>query len=392
MLLSLKESVAAILPEIVALRHELHQHPEIRFEEHWTADRIAAFLDAHGIPCSRGHARGTGIVATLRGAAETPIVALRADMDALQIQEETGLPYASCIPRRMHACGHDGHMAVLCGVAQVLAAHRSQLPGSVKLMFQPAEEQAGGGRLMVEEGLLDGVSAAFALHGWPAVPLHKAAISDRQVMASADFFTIRVEGRGGHGADPGKTIDPIVAAAHIITALQTVAARETDPWDAAVVTVSHIEAGATSNIIPDSAFMQGTFRALTLETRDRIARAIERIVAQTAQAHRAIASVSLGHDAYPPLINDPDMAALARDAARDVLGAEGVVAPAHPYMTAEDFAFFLHEVPGVYLLLGLGGPEALHTARFDFNDAVLPNAIELMANIALRALRHFRAD
>ncbi|HPO15476.1 MAG TPA: M20 family metallopeptidase [Candidatus Hydrogenedentes bacterium] len=383
----LTDTISGILPEIEALRHELHQHPEIRFEEHWTSERISRFLKEANIPFTRGHARGTGICALIHGEKEGPEVALRADMDALEIQEETTLPYASILPGRMHACGHDGHLAILCGVAKTLLHLRNHIQGTVKLLFQPAEEQAGGGRLMVEEGLLNGVSAVFALHGWPNLPAGKAAAKSGCLMAGADFFKIEIHGRGGHGADPANAIDPILAAAHIITALQSLVAREIDPWDAAVITVAHIEAGATSNIIPDHARMEGTCRALTPETRLRLIQAIERVAANTALAFRAHAEFTLGTDGYPPLYNHPEMSALAREAILETFGNDGVWELNRPCMTSEDFAFYLERTPGAYILLGTGGPHPLHTPHFDFNDAVMPHAIELMCRIAFRALQ-----
>ncbi len=388
---SFTNTIAGMLPEIAALRHELHQHPEIRFEEHWTAGRIARFLEENDIPYTRGHARGTGICATIQGAHDGPAVALRADMDALELQEETRLPHASVIPGRMHACGHDGHMAILCGAAKTLQRHRNELPGRVQLIFQPAEEQAGGGRLIVEEGLLENAAAAFALHGWPSIPAGKAAAPAGCVMAGADFFRIDVHGKGGHGADPASAVDPILTAAHIITALQSIVSRETNPWEAAVVTVSHIEAGSTSNIIPDHAWMEGTLRFLTASSRDRLMQSIQRIATNTAQAFRARAECTLGTDGYPPLHNHAEMSALARAAIRETFGPEGEWALDRPYMTAEDFAFYLDKVPGAYIFLGTGGPHCLHNAHFDFNDAVLPRAVELMCRIALRALQQFHS-
>ncbi len=387
---AIRETVRALTPEAAALRHELHAHPEIRFEEHWTADRISAFLDEAGIPHTRGHARGTGIVATL-GSGE-PTVGLRADMDALEIQEETGLPYASETPGRMHACGHDGHMACLCGVAKVLSRHADLLGGQVKFIFQPAEEQAAGGRWIVEEGLLDGVDRVFAFHGWPSAKLGTIGVRSGCVMASADFFRVEVEGAGGHGADPGSTVDPTLVAAHIVTALQAVVSREVDPWEPAVLTVAQLRSGSSSNIIPDRAWMEGTIRTLSPAVRAHVRQAIERVSTNVAQAFRARASVTFGSDdAYPPLFNDPGATDLARQTIREVFSKESIEELAHPFMVAEDFAFYLEKVPGAFLFLGIAPPDqdeypALHTSRYDFNDHALPIGMELMANIALRAL------
>jgi hippurate hydrolase len=385
---ALRQAVDKYIPDLVALRHDLHAEPELRFEEYATADRIAQFLESAGIPFTRGHALGTGIVATIEGR-PGPAVVLRADMDALEIQEETNLPYASRIPGRMHACGHDGHIACLCGAAQLLSEQRHSLQGRVKCIFQPAEEQAAGGRRIVEEGLIDDAVAAFALHTWPAYPVGVIAIGEGPVMACADFFRIDIEGRGGHGADPAATVDPALVAAHIVTALQTIVAREIDPGDPAVITIARIESGATSNIIPDRAFMEGTFRALDPAVRQHIARAIPRITENVAAAFRAKANVSiLDEFGYPPLINDPAMADLARDVVRDFFGPEALANLPRPYMTAEDFAFYLQKVPGAMLLLGNAAPgqcpPPLHTSRFDFNDDALPIGAEALARIALR--------
>ncbi len=383
---SIKSAAAALVPEIQALRHELHQHPEIRFEEHWTSDRIAAYLTELGIPHTRGHAKGTGIVATIRGEGQR-CVALRADMDALEIQEETGLPYASTIPERMHACGHDGHSSMLCGAARILWERREQLAGTVKCIFQPAEEIAAGGRFIVEEGLLDDVDGVFAQHCWPGLPCGSVAIGTGPVMASADFFRITVQGKGGHGANPGAAIDPVVVAAHIVTALQTIVSRETDPWSAVVVSVARIDSGFASNIIPDTAVMEGTFRALSPETRQHTREAITRIATNVAQAFRATAHVESEGPGYPVLINDVAMGELAQTAAKGAFGSEQVIPVTHPYMTAEDFAYYLQKVPGAFIFLGNDTPDALappslHSPRFIFNDEALAVGMESLATVA----------
>ncbi len=386
----MRSTIETILPEIVALRHELHRHPEIRFEEHWTSDRVARFLTEAGISFTRGHAKGTGIVATI-GHGDGPVIALRSDMDALEIHELTNLPYASDIPQRMHACGHDGHMSILCGTAKTLHALQDQIRGTVKLIFQPAEEQAAGGRYIIEEGILDGVSAVFALHTWPSLPLGQIGIRPGPAMASADVFEITVRGSGCHAADPGAGIDPVMVAAHIVVALQSIVSREIDPWESAVVTVAQIQAGHASNVIPDTAKMIGTFRAFTPAVRERLEHAITRVATQTAAAHRATVDVAYAEDRYPPLVNDPVMAGFARATAEEAFGSDSVMEPAHPTMAAEDFAFYLQRVPGAFLFLGNhqdGSPQQrLHSPTFNFNDNALPIGIELMANLALRFLK-----
>ena len=387
----IRQAIQEILPEVVALRHELHQHPEIRFEEHWTSARIARFLDENGIGYTTGHAKGTGIVAEVAGEGRGCVV-LRADMDALEIEEGTGLPYASTIPGRMHACGHDGHSANLCGVAKLLQARRDELRGTVRLIFQPAEEQAAGGRFIVEEGLLDGAGAAFALHGWPGSPCGQVGIGDGRIMASADFFHITIHGRGGHGADPAHTVDPIVVAAQIVTALQSVVSREIDPWESGVISVGHICAGEASNIIPETAVMEGTFRALVPEVRAHLREAIEGIAGHMARAFRAEATVEFGENPYPPVNNDPAMAAFARESLTAALGEAALYPLTHPFMTAEDFAFYLDTLPGAFIFLGTDrpgedDPASLHSPHFDFNDAALPVGMELMTQLALDYLQ-----
>lgn len=390
---TLRDSIQELLPEVVALRQELHRHPEIRFEEHWTSDRIARFLSENDIPHTRGHAKGTGIVAEISGAGEGCVV-LRADMDALEIQEETGLPYASGIPERMHACGHDGHTANLCGVAKLLRVRRADLRGTVRFIFQPAEEQAAGGRFIVEEGLLAGAGAAFALHCWPGIPCGQVGIGDGRVMASADFFRIVINGRGGHGADPGNAVDPVVVAAQIVTALQNLVSRETDPWEAGVVSVGSIHSGLASNIIPDTAEMEGTFRALTPETRAHYREGIARMACDIARAFRAEAEVRFGENPYPPVNNDPTKAAFARETLTRTFGAAANHPVTHPFMTAEDFSFYLDAVPGAFIFLGNDAPgdttpASLHSPHFNFNDAALPVGMELMAQLAID---HLAAD
>jgi amidohydrolase len=387
---SVRETVRQLTPELIALRHEFHQHPEIRFEEKWTSDRIARFLRENEIEHQRGYAKGTGIVATVRGEGDRA-VALRADMDALEIHEETGLPYASTIPNRMHACGHDGHTSILCGVAKTLKRHERALKGTVKLVFQPAEEQAGGGKYMVNEGALDGAQGVFGLHCWPTIPVGKVGFKSGSAMASGDFFFITVRGKGCHGADPGAGVDPLIVASYITVALQSIVSREIDPWHPAVVTVARIDGGFASNVIPETAKIDGTFRALDARTRSKLFEAIERIATLTAKAHRAEAEIAWGNDPYPPLVNDDAMLAFSRDVTRETFGEASVLDLKHPTMGAEDFAFYLEKVPGAFLFLG-NNPSAtepyppLHSPHFNFNDDALPIGVEMMANVALRFL------
>ncbi len=395
----LRQEVADLIPEIVALRHELHEHPEICFEEHWTSDRIAQFLEENDIRYTRGHAGGTGIVAEIKGQkpSDRRTVVLRADMDALEIQEETGLPYASKTPGRMHACGHDGHVACLCGAAKTLIQNRHRIRGAVRLIFQPAEEQAGGGRRIVEEGILDDVSAAFALHACPALPAGAAVAGDGPVMAGADFFHIDIIGHGGHAADPANAVDPVLVSAHIITALQSIISRELNPWDPAVITIGRVKSGTAANIIPALARMEGGFRTLSMHVRHHIIEAIPRLASQIAAGFRAEAQFALHGDGYPPLCNDPGMAFFARGVIADHFGPQALEALQHPFMASEDFAFYLQKVPGAYIFLGNTDKNntaqiPLHHPRFDFNDAAIPMAVELLAALAIRFFENAAAD
>lgn len=384
------QTTEPLIAEVTSLRHELHQHPEIRFEEKWTSDRIAHFLEEAGIPFERGYAGGTGIVATLKGG-PGPTVALRADMDALEITEETGLPYASKLPNRMHACGHDGHTAVLCGTAKALAQHLQELPGSVKFIFQPGEEIAGGGKYMVEEGAVNDADAVFGLHGWPDLAVGQVGSRPGWLMAGARDFFIRVRGAGCHGAAPSQGIDPVHVAAHIITALQSIVSRETDPCEAAVVTVAILRAGEATNVIPDSAQLAGTMRAISQARMDQIRESVSRIAINMAAAFRAEADVTFGEVEYPPLYNDPEMTAFADKVVRETLGPEQYVELEHPNMAAEDFAFYLSKKPGAFLYLGVNPDPSkpyphLHSPRYNFSDEAVPVGMTLLSSLAVRFL------
>jgi hippurate hydrolase len=382
---SLKEQIDAILPEIVKLRHELHTHPEIRFEETWTSKRIIQFLEENSISYTSGHAKGTGIIATIEGQGPKTI-GLRSDMDALEIHEKTDLPYASTIPSRMHACGHDGHMANLCGTAKILKTNQDDLKGTVKLIFQPAEEQAAGGRYIVEEGLIDDCDVVFGLHGWPTLSTGTIGVKSGEAMASADFFSIEVTGKGCHGAYPSAGIDPIVIASHITVALQSIVSREVNPWDEAVISIGKISAGEASNVIPEKAILEGTFRTLNEKTRDKIFYAIPRVVEHTAKAYRGEARVNFGSNPYPYLYNDPIQSEFAKNTVRNTFGKDSLNEPSFPSMASEDFAFYLQKKPGAFLFLGVKPVEqseypTLHSPYYDFNDDALPVGIELFTNL-----------
>ncbi|BBL80296.1 peptidase M20 [Rubrobacter xylanophilus] len=369
---------------IVALRREIHREPELGFETAKTAAKVLAALEGLPLEVETGVAQN-GVVATLRGAEEGPVVGLRADMDALPIREETGLPFASEVEGRMHACGHDGHTSMLVGAAHVLSGMRERLAGEVRFLFQPAEEGGGGGRVMVEEGALEGVDWVYALHLWPGLPFGVASTAGGPTMAAADAFEITVRGRGGHGAMPHLTADAVVAAAHVVTALQTLVSREADPTEPAVLTVGQIEAGSAFNIIPESARLTGTVRTVDEGLRRRMPRRIEELAGGVARGMRTDASLEYTFS-YPVTRNDPEAADFALEVASELFGKEAAVEASRPSMAAEDFAFMLEAVPGAYIWLGVGDVPGLHTPRFSFDERVLPRGAALLAALALARL------
>jgi len=390
----LKARVRAVLPGIVELRRSLHRLPETRLEEHETARRLRQPATLPGVELS-APLLGTDVTGLLSGQGRGEggsggrCVLLRADIDALPVEEASGAPWASTRPGVAHACGHDGHTAILVGALQVLAALRSRFTGSVRFVFQPAEEEAGGGKLLVEKGLLEQdprPSAVFALHGWPGLPVGVVAATPGPAMAGQDRFRITVEGRGGHGAAPHSTVDPVVASAQLIGALQTVVSRSVDPVDPAVVSVCMIHGGTASNVIPDRVLMEGTTRYFEPRVRQLLRARIEQIVASTCAAAGASGSVEHS-EGYIPLVNDPGKVELLRCVVQAYLG-EAAWFPELPRtMGAEDFAFYLARVPGVFLRLGMGeGSPGLHNPRFDFNDAALEAGITVMAALALESL------
>ncbi|QBR02313.1 MULTISPECIES: M20 aminoacylase family protein [Paraburkholderia] len=377
----------AIEAEMVALRHEIHAHPELAFEEVRTGDLVADCLQRWGYEVHRGLGR-TGVVGTMRNG-EGRSIGLRADMDALPIQEATGLPYASKLEGKMHACGHDGHTAALLAAAKYLAEHKP-FKGTLNLIFQPAEEGQGGAREMLEDGLFERFpcDAIFALHNMPGIPVGKFGFVAGPFMASSDTVTIRVIGRGGHGAVPHAAVDPVVVCASLVMALQSVVARNVNPLDAAIVTVGSIQAGQAPNVIPDSAQMRISVRAFRPEVRDLLQRRITTLAQAQAESFGARAEVHYDRR-YPVLVNHPDETALARDVAREWLGEEGLVEDMKPLTNSEDFAFLLEARPGCYLITGNGEGEGgcmVHNPGYDFNDACLPLAATYWVKLVERFL------
>ena len=389
----LRALVAEETPRLVGIRRDLHMHPEIGYEEHRTSQVVIRELADAGIAHTAGLAGGTGVLAHLPGAGGRS-VALRADMDALPIVERSGREWASRTPGRMHACGHDGHTAILIGTARVLArlAAERALPHPVTLVFQPAEEGGGGGKRMVDDGALDGrhhgppVDRAFALHGWPDLPLGAVGTRRGAIMAASDRFEIHVSGTGAHAAWPHRSADPVVCAAAIVTALQSIVARNVDPLDAAVVSVTVIQAGEAMNVIPDRALLRGTYRSLSEATRSMLERRMAEVAEGVARAHGCTARCECVRG-YPVTVNDDDAVAHFERVARDAFGESRVQPIAAPVMGGEDFAFFGPHDATCYWALGLARPgtgcPALHAPDFDFADEAIPTGVELMCRLAL---------
>ncbi|HWI46224.1 MAG TPA: M20 family metallopeptidase, partial [Rubrobacter sp.] len=337
--------------QIVALRRDIHREPELNFDTERTAQKVLAALDGLPLDIETGVA-WNGIVATLRGG-EGPTVALRADMDALPMEEDTGLPFSSEFEGRMHACGHDGHTSMLVGAAHALAEMRDRLDGTVKFVFQPAEEGGGGGRVMVDEGVIDDVSSIFALHLWPGLPFGQVATKAGPIMAAADGFEMEITGSGGHGAMPHLAADAVVIAAQVVTALQILVSREVDPVEPAVLTVGKIGAGTAFNIIPEKARLGGTVRTLNADLRKRMPGRIEVLARGVAKGMGGDANLDYTFS-YPVTANDEGAAGRALSVAEELFGGQSVLELPNPSMGGEDFAYFLEKVPGAFIWLGVG--------------------------------------
>jgi amidohydrolase len=366
--------IADFQPDMAAWRRDLHAHPETAFEERRTADVVARLLESFGVAVDRGLAK-TGVVGTLKGERpHGPAIALRADMDALHIHEKNGFAHASAHPGRMHACGHDGHTAMLLGAARYLAETRN-FAGTVHFIFQPAEENEGGARVMVEEGALERypVQAIYGMHNWPGLSAGQFAIRPGPMMAAFDIFEIAVQGRGAHAAMPHLGVDPVVAAAQIVGGLQTIASRTVNPLQGAVVSVTQIHGGDTWNVIPDEVVLRGTTRSFDPAVRDLLEPAIRRI-AEGVCISLGAAMAMRYERRYPPTVNSAAETEVAAATAASLVGAENVRRDLLPSMGAEDFAWFLEQKPGAYIWIGNGaGPDQamLHNPHYDFNDEIL---------------------
>lgn len=379
-------SAASLAGRLTEIRRELHRYPELSHEEFETTARIKRWLEADGIRIA-GYPLRTGVVAEVGGLHGGPVVALRADIDALPIQEETGLPFASTIPGRMHACGHDFHTAALLGAASLLKQREDELQGTVRLLFQPAEEKASGARKVVESGALDGVRAVFGLHNKPDLPVGEIGIKGGPLMAAADGFTVEVAGEGTHAAVPEAGIDPIVIASHIVTALQSIVSRSIGALDSAVVSVTKLHSGTVWNVIPEKAVLEGTTRSFDPGVRSRVRARFGQIVDGVAAAYGAKASTRWV-EGPPPVHNDEALAELAWSEAEQ-LGLLPVVPIPSP--AGEDFSVYQQHVPGLFVFFGTAGPHEWHHPAFDLDERALPIAADFLAGVAGRAISKFIA-
>ena len=376
--------------ELIATRRDLHSHPEIAFEEKRTAALVAGRLRQLGLKPEEGIA-GTGVIALSGEERRGKRVLLRADMDALPVQEENEEEYRSKIDGAMHGCGHDGHTAILLSVARVLGRLSPPPAGGVEFLFQPAEEIANGALAMIDAGVLEStrVDAAFGLHLWNSIPIGKVAVTSGPVMAAADEFNVTITGRGCHAAAPHEGRDPILAAAHVVSALQQIVSRRVDPLDSAVVSVGSIHGGDTFNVIPEKVQMSGTVRSFTNEVYETIPGVFENVVRGAAKTMGCEAKIEYISSARP-VVNDAAMAEIVREVAREIVGPENVLD--ERTMGAEDFGEFLYRVPGCFFFVGsgneqLGKSHPHHSPRFDFDEAALSMSVRLLASVACRYLQ-----
>ena len=374
-------AIEGFIDEAIAIRRDLHRHPELAWNEHRTSTRVAELLEEWGYEVTTG-VGGTGVVGTLRRGSGDKSLGLRADMDALPITEASELDFASGTQGVMHACGHDGHTTILLAAARYLAKE-GDFSGTLHLIFQPAEEVGQGARAMIADGLFDRFPCdmVFGLHNWPGLPAGKFGVVDGPAMASVDWIGIRILGRGGHGAAPHEAVDPVVAAAHVITGLQTIVSRNVAPLDTGVITVGSIHGGDAANVIPDVVELKLTTRSFRPEVRETLQRRIPELVRGIAASFGATAEVELRRG-FPSLINHNKATAFAREVALDLFGEDALIPDLAPRTASEDFAFMLEARPGAFLFLGTGPGEPLHSPRYRFNDEVIAPGAALWARLA----------
>jgi amidohydrolase len=381
-------AVQDLVEDAQTWRRHIHQNPELLYDVELTARYVADRLSAFGCDEVETSIGRTGVVGVIRGAkgGSARAIGLRADMDALPIEEATNLPYRSRIPGKMHACGHDGHTAMLLGAARRLAETRN-FAGNAVVIFQPAEEGGAGAMAMIDDGLMDrfGIEEVYGMHNWPALPVGSFMLRQGPLMAAADEITVTIEGQGGHAAMPHQCVDPVVLGAQILLALQTIASRNVDPLDACVVSVTRFEAGAASNIIPQSAWLNGTVRTLQAATRDLAEKRIREIAAGLAAAAGGTARVEYRRG-YPATVNHAAQTEFAAKVARKVVGESRVDSNVAPVMGAEDFSFMLEARPGAFIFLGNGDSAKLHHPAYDFNDAALPYGMSYWVELVETAL------
>ncbi len=396
--MNLLDPIVQFQAEIRDIRRDLHAHPELRFEEHRTADTVARTLEQWGIAVTRGIG-GTGVVGTIHSGSSNRSIGLRADMDALPLQESNAFAHRSTHEGKMHACGHDGHTAMLLAAAKYLAQHRP-FDGTVQLIFQPAEEGGAGAKRMLEDGLFErfACDAVFGMHNWPGMQVGQFGVRPGPMMASSNEFEIIVHGKGAHAALPHLGIDPIIVATHLVQAFQSIVSRNKKPIDAAVLSVTQIHAGKATNIIPDSARIVGTVRTFTIEVLDLIEKAMQQMVQTLPGAFGARAEMRF-HRNYPPTINHEAEARFVADVMDDVVGSANVLRDIEPVMGAEDFSFMLMQRPGAYVFIGNGdglhreqghgvGPCTLHNPSYDFNDDLIPIGATYWVRLVERWLAH----
>ncbi len=381
--------IADLHPEIIAWRHDIHAHPELLFDVHRTAGMVAEKLKSFGCDQVVTGIGQTGVVGVIHGrkGAGHRAIGLRADMDALPIEEANDLPYKSTVPGKMHACGHDGHTAMLLGAAKYLAETRN-FTGSAVIIFQPAEEGGGGGRVMVKDGLMErfAIEEVYGMHNYPGLPIGQFALRPGPLMAAADRIRIEIEGKGGHAARPHFSVDTILVAAQMINQIQSIVSRNVDPLESAVISITMVEAGNTDNVIPQTAVLRGTARSLVPEVQDLLEKRLHEVVEGTARLHGAKAKLTYRRD-YPVTCNHDRQAAFAATVAAEVVGWERVDDKVAPVMGAEDFSFMLNERPGAFIFVGNGDSAGLHHPAYNFNDEVIPVGTSYWVKLVETALR-----